>query len=757
MTTSIFNRNPNRWLLLILLLMSALGILRIAAEPLWWNHEEDYYTNLRFLVQNGRLPTTSDVPAGVDPNTRQVTQPPLYFLAAAPVTALFDPPTDPVLPPPSPSTLCIGDGGVNTPIFYTPTTDYQFPPSGVPLTVYALRVFNLLLGLAAAVFTYTAARTLFPQQPGLALAGAALFAFEPTTVSAIIHATNDAPLYTLAAANLFCAARLITSSPIRWRYAALMFLCAALAILTRLPGWALLIVDSLVLLTLVARLVIHAVRGRESRRQLRTALLVLLALVVGVGGLALFNLAQSGSVFGRYSFLDARILEALRRFDLSSAVLIGQADATRLSFLEIFNQLQPRVAFQTLYVAVVVIALLATAGMLMWALLRRRGQTVAALGLLVLMVFVGSGLVYFRTTLDVAGYGGATLYNTAAIFTPLRYYAPAIPALALLIAVGLWGIGTAVGSLLARFNSRFAQWLPPLVPIGLALVWALVLLLASTSSLVNRPRADVLTPAQFEALVGVTRVDAGDGLPRTLGYQAQPQAEAGSISLTVYAQADMPTEESAVAVFTMRDADGTVINTCEIIPANGWFPTTLWQPNRVVGFQVSVPNCAGDGAAGSTLQVDWRLGEQVSPDVPLLTVPQLANSAACPGLIGVFTGENEARYRVTAFTSPETVLRGERYIPSVNWIVEMPTVLTSRVFTFTHENGTAYTCNATDAPLPAAQRGEFIYFDRCPFTFPNDAPTGTYSVSVSLNGGGGTPLLTTAGDTTLRVGEVAVR
>lgn len=750
------NRRLHFILLLILTIQIALGIGWTLAIPLWQGHETDYFNVLRFLTTQGRLPTPDDYPPG-RADIEQVTQPPFYFLTAAPVVALLDSGA-PLSAGLNPVPLCIAGEAANGLARATiPTSEEGFPPQGAAAAGYGLRLLNLAVGVAAVVFTFAAARVLFPARPAIALIGAALLAFEPSTVRMITFISNDTLLLTLAAANLYCAARLIRSEPVRWRWAAALFGLAALAVLTRLTGWAVLALDVLVLLALAAKLLARGLKGRAGRRQAWIAVGIVGALIVGVLAIGAFNLASSGSVFGRYSFLDQRIGSVLARFDFSPMVLTTVLDRTELAFREPLGLLSPRHAVSVGYSLAVVIALAGALAALVVALVhwlrRRPAPWLAGLLLLWASFLTAAGLVYFRNVVDIAAYGGVTAYNSAGAFTPIRYYAPGLPAFALLIALGLLALMDWAGGLLARLSRPFGDglrrfdWLPGA---ALAVVWAGVMLLGIVAAAQAAPRVPTYTEEQARALPAVTWLDdtgSQAGFPRILGYAAAPGGQAGMTNLTLYAALDGP---GVSALGRVLMDDGTNKNRCEFVPGRGALPLPVWEPGVVYALDVSLPTC--DTTADTLdLAVQWQAADaggtltgEPSPLVSLGTITAPGGIAqGCISPLGRIAG-----YTVVKYTGPDTARAGGVVLPSVNWIIEdVSPDFASRVYSFTHvETGQSFTCTRMDGDVSQWTRGTYRYFDRCVFTFPDDAPPGVYQVSVSLLDASGAPLPATGPD-----------
>lgn len=726
----------NRWLLLILALQFALGMAVIIVLPLWQGHEQDYYNVVRFLTDNGRLPDESDYPDG-DADIKQATQPPLFFIAAAPIVAVLDD-RQPVPPGSQPDLVCIGGEATNTTAVGYPLTPAYRSPQGAVLAGYGLRVLNLLFGMLAVTLTYLAGRVLFPQRPAIALVGAALLAFEPNTLQMVTTISNDAPLLAIAAASIYYAARLTRSGGIAWRWAIPLMVTAALGILTRLSGWAVLGFALLVLVYAIGH-TLWGARKRAKRGQLRAALLGVVLLIVGVIAIGAFNFSQYGTILGRYRWLDEMVLRAVQNFHLPWTTVTGVFEQTRDSYLSALNVVTNRNALLLAYGLLVLIPLLGAGIGVVVAVIRRiRTHTSPELWaylLLIAAVGVGVGLVMFRNMINVSAMGGATTYNTATIFAPLRYYNAALPPMALLLSAGLAVLWEPV----RNWAHRRAPLLNRnVLGIGVAAIWLVVGAIGMIVTLQARPASETLMLAQWDARPDVIRneADADGDAPQLVGYTVRPGETAGNVQVDLYASITTVTETNYALDFSMN-ANGTVINQCQTLPARGFVPTTLWQPETMVHFTAQIPNCAGDLNAPVDLSLRW-LGADMdgaiqseSPPVSLGTFDApLAQAAACPQTLGILADS----YRVTKFNSPESVRIGEIYLPSINWIVgDQSDEVAGRTLIFTHETtGEQYLCSAADHSAASWRRGEYVYFDRCSMTFPPETTPGNYSVGVVI-------------------------
>lgn len=687
-----------------------------ATLSLWGDHEADFYTVARFLVDQGRLPTPADYPAG-DAEVRQATQPPLYFLLIAPVIALFDAP-EPVPPPAYASPICIGGVDHRPFVPYQPTASYDFPPSGAALTGYLLRGVSLLLSLGAIALVFVTGRALFPQQPGIALGAALLLAVEPTTLLTSITISNDALLLLIAAANTLCIVRFAQTRGGLWAVG--MAITSGLALLTRLQGWAIVAVNAAVLVLLVGYWLLAARSAVWPRRRLLGLLLPIAALLAFAGGLALLNLRDFGTIFGRYATLDSAVQTAFRSAETLPLLAVQVFNDTRLDYLSPLRALTDNRAIGLLYqMAAGGLLLLIGVGAIA-AIFRRRDRAVYALG--AVMIAVTLVMVIFRNALIATG-DNTTAYNTAFIFAPLRYYIPILPMIVLLMAAAL---PLAVPS----------RWrVPAQIPvIAVALLWIIVAALTGIRLAQSWPTREILTLADIpaDAVRPVSsRINSDEsipGLPIVEAYTLTRTADGAYVDAVLYARLPAPTTRSAYAEFALGD------QICQTYPAHGLYPTPRWTPDQVVVTRVRVPNCAVP-LTDPALTVTWREtgGPLSSPALALGTVSgTVGTSPSCPPNLGTI-----GTFQASGFRTPPTVAIGEPYIPTINWIVlRQNPALQYRVIIMQHEGDPtlAYTCAATThlRPPPAWTTGEYVFFDGCPFAFPPDALTGTYRLFAAL-------------------------
>ena len=171
--------------LLLASLYSVVTPIFEASDELW------HYPMVRYLAQNGLQLPPQD-PANPGPWRQQGTQPPLYYMAAAVLTAGIDTSDMDVVRRINPH----ADIGVVKPDRNANWVVHQaalaaFPWRGTVLAVHIIRFFSVLLGLGTVIVSYRLGRELFPDDPHIALGAMALTAFLPMFLFISGSVNND--------------------------------------------------------------------------------------------------------------------------------------------------------------------------------------------------------------------------------------------------------------------------------------------------------------------------------------------------------------------------------------------------------------------------------------------------------------------------------------------------------------------------------------------------------------------------------------
>ena len=220
-----------------------------ASDELW------HYPMVQYLATHGLALPPQD-PAAVTAWRQEGSQPPLYYLAAALLTAPIDTSdmdTIRRINPHADIGLVRPDGNANMIVHRTEME--AFPWRGTVLAVHVARLFSVVLGLGTVYVTYRLGSELFPTRPEAALGAAALNAFLPMFLF-ISGAVNNDNLSNLTGNLLLLLIVLLlkAQAPPRYRFYALVGIVAGAGLLAKLSIGALIPLVALALLVLSLRL-----------------------------------------------------------------------------------------------------------------------------------------------------------------------------------------------------------------------------------------------------------------------------------------------------------------------------------------------------------------------------------------------------------------------------------------------------------------------------------------------------------------------
>jgi len=719
-----------RALILILIVKLLIGVNYISRIPFWEGHEDDFYNVLRYTRVLQRLPTEADYPDG-DADVRQATQPPLYFILSYPIVAVLD---DNLPVPAGRHPLPVCTGGETLLSRDVTTRAFNWPPYGHAAAAYLLRFFSLLTSLGSVVFVYLTGREIFPKIPIIGLSAAALIAIEPYFMFINSTINNDNLLTLLSAANLYFAVRVLTASRFSWRTSLCMLITVMLAVLTKLSGWAIFGIN---FVTLAALLGIKLRKG-VPRSQILFGLGILALIILVVGGVGLYNLNQFGSLFGRYRGLDAMVVRSLTDLELESisGTLQLTLQDTRVSYLEPFSPLFTGELSKSIYVGIPLFGLLGFVTFMVRAVIYQEGERLQVALLIAGVIVATLLLVVFRNHTQIIARNSG-FASRMFVHSPLRYYAPAVPAIALALSIGLHSLWPK-----ARLQSTFAPF-----SILLAVIWlGITVLRINNYAPYQKMSQAIISPETFASYQGVHTLEGpqSENWPQLIGYEAVAHSSAGVIDLILYLSAETPLTTNYIGQLHVDDAEGNRI-TCQFVPLQGLYPTTRWEPDEVIVQRISLPNCSR-AIAPLDLSLDWIAASQdgsvsmqpvPAPSLSLGTFDSdLARASTCPANLGVIADE----LQIIKFNGPTEVTRGEVYVPSVNWLVlNPPTNSVIRVYVLRHlDSGTEYQCvgrpHQGSTSFAQWEKGNIYYFDECAFSIPEHAPSGTYRLLVGTRG-----------------------
>jgi 4-amino-4-deoxy-L-arabinose transferase-like glycosyltransferase len=577
MKFSLRMKHERFWIAVIILLFVILGVVYSLATPIFEASDELWHYPVVKHIADGRgLPVQKP---GVQALWQQEgSQPPAYYALAALVTAWID--TDDLsevrwLNPLANTGKPLAAGNKNLVIH---TERDAFPWRGSALAVHLVRFLSVLLGACVVYLTYFLAREVSPQRSDLALAAAALVAFNPMFLFISGSVNNDNLIVPLATLILCLIVRTLRQGWLGNGRAFLLGLLLGLAALTKLSGLALLPLTAAVL-------VVVAARRRAWGALFRWGALIAAPVLVVAGWWYLRNWQLYGDPTGLNAMLD---IAGRRPEPFTFQRLKSEFQGFRLSYWGVFGGFNV-IAPQPVYW---VYDLLVVAGMAGWAawLIRRRGQwrSPAAERLLVLAVWILLVLVaLIRWTAQTYASQGRLAF-------------PAIGAIAVLVAFGL------AGWLARRWQGR-----------GLAAVSVLLFLLAAAIPFaVIRPayaRPPILTEADVPADAqrsGVTHA----GSFRLLAFvMPQESVRPGqTLPVTIYWQLTEPTDGDLAVFVHLLGRGGELAGQMGSYPGLGAYPLKLLRPGDIVRDTYQVPIVV-TATAPSLLRVDVGLFDRADP------------------------------------------------------------------------------------------------------------------------------------------------
>ncbi|MBI5876965.1 MAG: DUF2142 domain-containing protein [Chloroflexi bacterium] len=528
------------WLVLVAFL--ALGAAYGLAAPVFEKPDEpQHFFFVREIAEGRGLPV--QVEGRVDRWQQEGSQPPLYYLLAAVLTAGFDASdwqsvsaTNPYAVQGDPQT----PGNRNV---YLHSAADGFPGRGTVLAVYATRFVSLLFGAVGLLVTYLLARRVFPGRRGVATTAVAVQAFIPQFLFVSTAVSNDAFAALACGLVLFQAIRVVQGAA-RRRDDVLLGALVGIAALAKLSGAAMGLVAALAII-LYERQRIAAIvqRGIVSGG---TALLV-----------AGWWYARNWLLYGDLTGLNRMLaIVGIRNPPPDLWQLLDETEGLRLSFWGLFGWFSILLP-ETLYLIYGALTVAVVGGLLILGLRRitsrDASRAVEANSLALVVATFGIVLVgVLRWGMLTPGLQGRLLF-------------PALSALAVLMSGGLHAwlerpVGRwIVGGLLAGMVAM-AAFVPGYV---IAPAYALPdLLLASSERPIVRfgDRIDLIAVSP-----AVIAAQPGSELPIELRWQVR---EPLNRAYTLY-----------IKVFGVDDE---LIAATDTYPGFGMFPTTQWPANRLI-------------------------------------------------------------------------------------------------------------------------------------------------------------------------------
>jgi 4-amino-4-deoxy-L-arabinose transferase-like glycosyltransferase len=543
------SRNHQLSAFAILICFVALALVYGLVVPPFENLDEvEHFGVIRYISETGKLPVHGTPEAESYHYRQEASQPPLYYLASASLVRLLGLRADDAMDfwRFNPRVVC-GHGGANLydnrAIFYHNPNREAFPWHGTMLMVHVLRVWSTLLQAITVIGTYALARLVFPKRQEIGLVAMTVVAFNPQFLLVASGINNDNMVTPLVTLGLYLLLR-IWQGGLSVQRVVILGVLTGLAGLSKLSGWGLLVLAGLVTLTMI-------VRTKEDRgRSIGIAILI-----------PIVSLLVAGWWFWRnwQLYSDPTALQPmLELVGTRGGSPIQPLFETSLMFRSFWGQIPCAFYPPVFYAFYVVITVLSLGGLASgWRRLRSAERRIAAILGVWFLVIV---LSWIRWDAITPAPGGRLLF-------------PALPAVALLMALGING--------LTRKPLKFGNG----IVIGLLLlmaVWTAWQILPGFFTPPPRfPNADVIQPDHpLDATLG-------DSV-RVLGYDdvtLDDGSQEPALDVTLYWQTHTSMVEDYVMALQLVSpvpGDTTLRWNYNSWPGHGNYPTSAWQPGEVI-------------------------------------------------------------------------------------------------------------------------------------------------------------------------------
>jgi 4-amino-4-deoxy-L-arabinose transferase-like glycosyltransferase len=543
--------------------------------------EAPHFTVIRYIVQNGHLPSTEE--------EHEAFQPPLYYLIGAGLTFWAD--YDGYVIKAN-ADYSLDEGQPKNLLLHA--SDEAFPYRGWALTWRLLRLVSVLYGAVTVWATYWIGRTLFRDRPAIGLLMAILNAFIPEFLfmSGLINNDNLAAMF--AALLLLQISRLVTGQD-DWITVGSLGVLLGLGVLSKVSVAITALPAGLALLYAAWKR--DGSTGKVIRRTLGWGAIVSLLTLLIAGWWFARNLILHDDLTGWAFILETN---ALREGPLTPDILWWLARGLFKSFWLAWIGIE---LHTELYLGLLGMCLMATAGLARLLLPDRRHD-------LPRDTRVGMGLLALQVVLVVA----SLLQWTATVLgtDQARLLYPALPALLMFLALGL------------------AQWVPPrrdgwLIR-GMAIVF--FLLAAAAPWVYIAPVHAGPTPISAEDLRERAQPSAivfGESI-QLAGYRVDPTAQAGGwLTIDLYWKALRPIEKDLWLTISLAGDDPMQpLVVKDGSPSAGRDTTDRWKAGQILPsrHRLLVPAHAEEGLYGVWIGLhpfgEWAwLPTETDPGIPL--------------------------------------------------------------------------------------------------------------------------------------------
>ena len=557
-------RLPLHWLLPVIFFL--VGLLYWYASPNFEASDTIQHVGMiKWIAEHGTLPLQSADHANL--YGQEASQPPLYYLLMTPIWQLVDTSDFDDRFRKSPFTI-VGDplrlGNRNQILYKQP-----YPPdlSGSSLALYIIRLLSLVMGAVTVGAIFQSARTVMPEEPGVAVLAAGLAAFNPQFIFISASVSND-NLVNMLAALIAWQLLVMLRDGFQTRRSLLLALLIGLASLSKLSGLVLAVAIALAAIWLL-------IRTRDRRGFVILASALLFSWLVIAGWWYARNFMLYGELFGTATMLDyfgRRSITPLRLF-------VEEFRGLRVSYWAVFGAFN--IVVDELFYRLMDLLTLTSALGLVGFLARQRKSTrvITAVSFLGILLALGAGTLVAWSLQTWASTG--------------RLLFPFITSASLLMALGI-----------------HALRLPKPLIIAPMLVFSLLAPFVYIIPNYDHPPAVVQLPAS-----AVSADVQWEDIRLTAYEIPQPRewAAGDEIPISLYWRTEAQSPLAYALVLSLTDSHGQKITSFETWPGWGAFPHPWMTLDRDYrdDYLMQIP---ADAEAATEIYLDIRW--YVFPDGP---------------------------------------------------------------------------------------------------------------------------------------------
>jgi 4-amino-4-deoxy-L-arabinose transferase-like glycosyltransferase len=561
--------NDSKRIAILLVVFVALALFYSLIIPLFEGpDEDDHFRYAKFIADHRALPVQLFEPGGGAAG-HQGWQPPLYYSLAAALIAPIDTSDYEEHLWRNYAATFVGDPACCGRNIYYHTDSENFPYTRTTLAVHLARLLSIFFGGVTVWATYKLACTLFPEKGDLALAAAAVVAFNPSFLFISALVSNDAALAAFSSLILLTWARWLRAPTAPALHStALLGALIALALLTKTTALGLFPLTCL----LLAFLTFQRRRG-NAQGWLRDAATHICLLTFAFLLLSGWWLARNAVLYG--DPLALRLVQASALFPRAGPLTPSELFQISLPWLwqTFWGGPTPGDFSPAILVALAALTALAFVGVVTrFHRIRNSEFRIPIFFLAAWLGFILASQFQFIQMTTGADQG--------------RYLFPAVSVIALIFVFGLT-------ELLGRTTKDEGQK-PSVIRLSsfviLVAFFALALFVPFAYTLPAYARPALLSENDLARAAHRLDIVFADQI-ELRGYDLETRAAkpGSTLRLALYWRARATMNESYRVFAHLVGQENRVAGGADVIPARGAFPTVYWKPGDILRDVIQIP------------------------------------------------------------------------------------------------------------------------------------------------------------------------